>query len=169
MLLRLKEDYDGAEPAAASVTVRNLLALGQLTGDGSLTRAGAAHARTLRPADRPRRARDAAHGRERGAVARAEDGDRPRRRARCSQPLRALERTLAREFLPWAVIVPVAPGPAQDALARTLPWLASDVAEEPARAAYVCHDFVCQAPTSDPAPLAQQLATKSEPSRIIRP
>ena len=27
VLLRLKEDYDGAEPAAASVTVRNLIRL----------------------------------------------------------------------------------------------------------------------------------------------
>ena len=35
VLLRLKEDYDGAEPAAASVTVRNLLTLGRLVGDAS--------------------------------------------------------------------------------------------------------------------------------------
>ena len=28
MLLRIKEDYDGAEPAAGSVTVRRLLTLG---------------------------------------------------------------------------------------------------------------------------------------------
>src|SRR5262245_27404909 len=36
VLLRLKEDYDGAEPAAASVTVGNLLALGHLVGDETL-------------------------------------------------------------------------------------------------------------------------------------
>ena len=35
VLLRLKEDYDGAEPAAASVTVRNLLMLAQLAGDAA--------------------------------------------------------------------------------------------------------------------------------------
>ena len=33
MLLRLKEDYDGAEPAASSVSVLNLLFLSHLTGD----------------------------------------------------------------------------------------------------------------------------------------
>ena len=33
MLLRLKEDYDGAEPAATSVSVANLLLLAHLTGD----------------------------------------------------------------------------------------------------------------------------------------
>ena len=81
---------------------------------------------------------------------------------------RALERTLAREFLPWAVMVPVEPGPAQDALARTLPWVAS-MSPGSGAAAYVCEGFVCRAPTSDPAVLAQQLETKSEPSRIIRP
>ena len=36
VLLRLKEDYDGAEPSAASVTVRNLIQLAQLTGNGTL-------------------------------------------------------------------------------------------------------------------------------------
>jgi uncharacterized protein YyaL (SSP411 family) len=36
VLLRLKEDYDGAEPAAASVTVRNLLVLGHLASDTRL-------------------------------------------------------------------------------------------------------------------------------------
>src|SRR6185436_7707713 len=35
VLLRVKEDYDGAEPAAASVTVRNLIALADVTGDQS--------------------------------------------------------------------------------------------------------------------------------------
>jgi uncharacterized protein YyaL (SSP411 family) len=33
VLLRLKEDYDGAEPSATSVTTRNLIRLGQLVGD----------------------------------------------------------------------------------------------------------------------------------------
>ena len=33
VLLRLKEDYDGAEPAASSVAALNLLALSHLTGD----------------------------------------------------------------------------------------------------------------------------------------
>src|SRR5262249_42954488 len=33
VLLRLKEDYDGAEPSASSVSVHNLLLLAHLTGD----------------------------------------------------------------------------------------------------------------------------------------
>ena len=36
MLLRLKEDYDGAEPAASSVAALNLLTLAHLTGDAAI-------------------------------------------------------------------------------------------------------------------------------------
>ena len=39
VLLRLKEDYDGAEPAASSVTVLNLLTLSHLTGDATFEQA----------------------------------------------------------------------------------------------------------------------------------
>ena len=35
VLLRLKETYDGAEPAASSIAVLNLLTLSHLTGDGA--------------------------------------------------------------------------------------------------------------------------------------
>jgi uncharacterized protein YyaL (SSP411 family) len=37
VLLRVKEDYDGAEPAAGSVAVRNLITLGHLTSDAAVT------------------------------------------------------------------------------------------------------------------------------------
>ena len=36
VLLRLKEQHDGAEPAATSVAALNLLALAHLTGDGAM-------------------------------------------------------------------------------------------------------------------------------------
>ena len=167
VLLRLKEDYDGAEPAAASITVRNLLRLSQITGDDSLRalaqrtleRYGSQIARVVRVM--PFMVANVAlwHAPKMEIVlAGAPD----------AAATRALETTLAHEFLPWAVIVPVEPGPPQDALARTLPWVAS-MSPGDGAAAYVCEGFVCQAPTSDPAVLAQQLQTKSEPSRIIRP
>jgi uncharacterized protein YyaL (SSP411 family) len=81
---------------------------------------------------------------------------------------RALDAVIARRFLPWTVIVPVVPGSSQEALAKTLPWVASMSARDGA-AAYVCESFVCQVPTSDPEALARQLEMKTEPSRIIRP
>jgi hypothetical protein len=36
VLLRLKEDYDGAEPAASSISVLNLLTLSHLTADPAM-------------------------------------------------------------------------------------------------------------------------------------
>ncbi len=126
MLLRLKEDYDGAEPAAASVTVRNLITLGHLTADDALL----AHAeRTLERyghGDRPRRPRDAVHGGERRALAErwtvqvAIAGD-----AR-SDSVIALERAVAAKYLPFAVVVPVHPGAEQAALGERWPWLGGD-------------------------------------------
>ena len=50
VLLRLKEDYDGAEPAASSIGVRNLLELSHLVARRRLRRAGRAHAGAFRPA-----------------------------------------------------------------------------------------------------------------------
>jgi uncharacterized protein YyaL (SSP411 family) len=167
VLLRLKEDYDGAEPAAASITVRNLLRLSQLTGDSGLR---ALAQRTLER-----------YGPQIGRVVRvmpfmvsnvalwhAPKMEIVLAGSPDAADTRALERVIARQFLPWAVVVPVAPGDAQAALAKTLPWIAS-MSPRAGAAAYVCEGFACQAPTSDPEALARQLETKAEPSRIIRP
>jgi uncharacterized protein YyaL (SSP411 family) len=167
VLLRLKEDYDGAEPSAASVTVRNLLRLGQITGDDHLR---ALAQRTL-----------GRYGPQIGRVVRvmpfmvanvalwhAPKMEIVLAGAPETPSTRALAGAIAGQFLPWAVVVPVAPGAGQEALAKTLPWVAAMRAGDGA-AAYVCEDFACQAPTSDPVALVQQLQTKSEPSRIIRP
>jgi uncharacterized protein YyaL (SSP411 family) len=167
VLLRLKEDYDGAEPAAASVTVRNLLRLSQITGDDSLR---ALAQRTLER-----------YGPQIGRVVRvmpymvsnialwhAPGMEIVLAGAPDAAATRALDAVIARRFLPWTVIVPVVPGSSQEALAKTLPWVASMSARDGA-AAYVCESFVCQVPTSDPEALARQLEMKTEPSRIIRP
>ena len=58
VLLRLKEDYDGAEPAASSVAALNTLTIAHLTGDDRDGRAGAADPGALRPSRRRRRAHD---------------------------------------------------------------------------------------------------------------
>jgi hypothetical protein len=51
------------------------------------------------------------------------------------------------------VTVPVEPGEQQMALARRLPY----VAAMDATAAYVCRDFACEAPVTDPVSLAASL------------
>jgi uncharacterized protein YyaL (SSP411 family) len=76
----------------------------------------------------------------------------------------ALERVVADHYLPWAVTLfletDVAP-PAR------LPWLKSMTTQDGRATAYVCHEFTCQTPTTDPATLASQLEDASAPRRII--
>jgi uncharacterized protein YyaL (SSP411 family) len=163
VLLRLKEDYDGAEPSATSVTTRNLIRLAQLTGDArfmdlaerTLQRYGAGLGQVVRVM--PLMAANLAlwHGR-RSEVVVAGDPD--------SADFRALERVLAGTYLPWAVTLTrseSAPAPAQ------LPWLAAMTPKDGRATAFVCHAFACQAPTHEPAGLEEQLANAAAPSRII--
>jgi uncharacterized protein len=160
VLLRLKEDYDGAEPSASSVSVLNLLTFAHLTGlEGAETKAE----RTL-----------ARYGPRIGAAARAIPmmmcavsqwyagmeqvvivGD-PR-----ADRTRALRTTVARIYLPFAIHVPVAPGGPQHSLSERLPFIAG-MTPGPGAAAYVCRDFTCRQPVFEPDALIEEFtgATK---------
>jgi uncharacterized protein YyaL (SSP411 family) len=165
VLLRLKEDYDGAEPAAASVTVRNLLTLAHITGDEAFT-------------DRARRSLER-YGAELGAVARVMPymlSNVAAWHARPAQviivgppgPARdALEQVVARRYLPFAVQLTLTPGPQQDALASRLPWLAAMTARDGQPAAYVCADFACQAPVTAAADLERLLDGLAAPRLVL--
>jgi uncharacterized protein YyaL (SSP411 family) len=163
VLLRLKEDYDGAEPSASSVTVHNLIHLAQLTGDAAylaraertLERYGAGLASVVRVM--PMMMANVAlwHGRRAEVVLVGEPG---------SPDLLDLERAVAGRYAPWAVTITLAPNAAVSA--RT-PWLRAMTTRNGRAAAYVCRDFACQAPTTDPAELAAQLAEATAPRRII--
>ena len=166
VLLRLKEDYDGAEPAAASVTVANLIALGHLTGDETLT------TRAARTLER--------YGPQIGRAVRVMPlmvsnlvawHTPPAQVVLVGTPgaddLRALERVLARHYLPSAVTI-VRPADDEDPALRTrLPWLAAMQTVDGRAAAYVCRDFTCQAPLTDPAALDAALDDLAAPRRIL--
>jgi uncharacterized protein YyaL (SSP411 family) len=167
VLLRLKEDYDGAEPAAASVTVRNLVTLSHLVGDASVReRAG----RTLER-----------YGAGLGRIARVMPMMlanivfwlSPAAQvvivgARDEEGTRALERAVAAIYVPTMTQLPVEPGPAQQAIGDVLPWLAAMRPVDGRAAAYVCREFTCQAPVTDPSALAALLAAATAPRRILQ-
>jgi uncharacterized protein len=156
VLLRLKEDYDGAEPAPSSISVMNLLTLAHLIGGGdALERAE----RTL-----------ARYGPRIGAAARvipmmiaglsAWHADRAQivivgqRTAEDSQSLLA---EAARHYRPFAVVVPVQPGAGQAELSEVLPFVGPMTMRAGRATAYVCHDFTCKEPVTESEALAAQL------------
>jgi uncharacterized protein YyaL (SSP411 family) len=153
VLLRVKEDYDGAEPAAASVTVRNLITLGHLLGDEALTtlasrtleRYGPHIGRAVRVMPLMVTNIVLWHG---GGTQIVVAGHRD------ADDTRALERAVAHHDLPWAVSVPVDP---TTAATSPLPWLRAMALRDGHAAAYVCSDFTCQAPVTDAAALDAQI------------
>jgi uncharacterized protein YyaL (SSP411 family) len=152
VLLRLKEDYDGAEPAASSVAALNALKLAHLTGDSAMREKVE---RTL-----------GRYGPRIGSAGR----QIPMMmcvlsawHAGCSQVVivgseaAALKQELARRHLPFAIVVPIAPGQDQEAVGRLLPFTAAMTTRGAGAAAYVCHDFTCREPVKTADALAAQL------------
>ncbi len=62
VLVRMKEDYDGAEPAPTSVSAMNLLTLAHLTGERDLRRSGDGGDGVVRRTPRRNGPRRAVHG-----------------------------------------------------------------------------------------------------------
>jgi uncharacterized protein YyaL (SSP411 family) len=155
VLLRLKEDYDGAEPAASSVAALNTLTLAHLTGDDAMRQS------TQRTIGR--------YGLRIGAAARSipmmlcalsawHAGPSQIVIAGEADSAARLAEETARHYLPFSLVVPLAPGAGQERVARLLPFTASMTGRGEA-AAYVCRDFTCRQPVGTPDALAAELET----------
>jgi hypothetical protein len=155
VLLRLKEDYDGAEPSASSVSAMNVLTLAHLTGEAAYR---AKAERTL-----------ARYGRRVGAAGRVipmmlcalSQWHAPSVQVvvvgeRTAQPVRELEREIARHYLPFAVQLPVDPDAGDDALRTRLPFV-DGMQAHGGGAVYVCRDFTCRQPVSSVEALRSEL------------
>jgi uncharacterized protein YyaL (SSP411 family) len=156
VLLRLKEDYDGAEPAATSVATGNLLTIAHLTGEaGALAKAEHALARygprvgaAARVVPMMLCALSAWHARHAQIVV---VGD-------SHEAQRELLSELARMYQPFAIVIPVTAGASQQALAGKLPFIASMTTRDGIAAAYVCRNFACRQPVTSPEALRAELA-----------
>jgi len=155
VLLRLKEEYDGAEPAASSVSVLNLLTLSHLLGDAAMTQKiertlamfGGSAAMRGRAVPMMLAALSTYHaGMPQIVVAGGAD----------AADTRALTAVVRRHYLPTAVVVPLT-GTHRGTLAMLLPWTASVRPRDGRATAYVCREFACQAPTTSPGELDTQL------------
>jgi uncharacterized protein YyaL (SSP411 family) len=154
VLLRLKEDYDGAEPSASSVSVWNLLTLAHLSDDvearrkveRTLGRYGSRAGRAARVIPMMLAGLSTWHAGVTQIVVLGSRGD--------TQPLRT---EIARHYLPFALTVPVAPGDPQRALAAALPFVGPMVQKDGRATAFVCRDFACREPVTAIDALASQL------------
>jgi uncharacterized protein YyaL (SSP411 family) len=70
----------------------------------------------------------------------------------------ALRREVDRSYQPFAVVVPVdAGGEGSERLVGLLPWVSGQTMREGRPTAYVCRNFACERPTTEPAELAERL------------
>ena len=155
VLLRLKEDYDGAEPSASSVSVLNLLTLAHLLDDDearrkaerTLGRYGARAGRAARVIPMMLAGLSTWHAAAAQIVVVGSADE--------TLPLRA---AIARRYLPFALIVPVVPGQRQQAIAAAMPFVGAMQAIDGRATAFVCRDFTCREPVTTPEALSAQLA-----------
>ena len=157
VLLRMKEDYDGAEPSAGSVSVWNLLILSHLTAKAEFADRIDRTLRNVAP-KLPQFARTvpmmlAALSMYHAGMSQAVIVGPPHR-----DDTRMLLAALYVRYMPFAVLVTVLPGAAQSELSRRLPWIGSLTMRDGMATAYVCRDFVCDQPTTSVEVLLNQLA-----------
>jgi uncharacterized protein YyaL (SSP411 family) len=157
LLARTKEIYDGALPSGNSVAVLVLLRLARMTGrselesraeetvrafSGSVSRLPGAHTQLLG-------ALDFAFGPTREVVVAGSVAD---------AGTRALLAAARSGYTPRTVTLLREPGEAGEAIARLAPFTAAQQPVGGKPAAYVCENFTCAAPVTDPAALASALA-----------
>ncbi len=156
ILIRLKEDYDGAEPSPNSVAAMNLLRLSGLTGRKELRERAEGvlshFARSLEEQPGQSPAMLCALGqlleKPRQIVLASEGGE---------ASLDPFLSALGRAYLPGRILIHADGGEHQEYLAASLPFLEGIRPLEGRATAYVCEDYVCQAPTTDPEEFARQI------------
>jgi uncharacterized protein len=159
VLLRMKEDYDGAEPAASSVAVLNLLMLAHLTGDAAMSdkveRTLAAFsgraAQMGRAVPMMLSALSTYHAGVPQIVVTGDDA-----------AARSLLAVARERYLPTAVTVRISEAARAD-YARLLPWTASLVSTNDRATAYICRDFACELPATSPDAMRERLPAARRP------
>ncbi len=153
VLVRAKEDYDGAEPSATALALLNLQVLTHLREDAArsdriertLARLGPRLGEYARAVPLVMSALVAHHAGIGQAVI---VGD--------AHAARPLDDVLAARYKPFLVTVPVQPQHAP-ALAVHLPFIASMPAIGAGATAYLCENFTCRAPVTSAAAFQEEL------------
>ena len=166
LLVRQKEVYDGAIPSGNSMAADNLVRLSRLTGDTSFRRLadGVFRAFAGEAARLP-----SAHAQLMAALLRASApslevviAGEPE-----GADTRALLDVVRASDQRYAAVLVVAPGAAGAAVRELAPFAASYEPVDGKAAAYVCRDFSCRLPTTDPGKLAELLGATGEGDREV--
>jgi uncharacterized protein YyaL (SSP411 family) len=142
LVMRIKEDYDGAEPSGNSIATLNLLRLAHTTGDESLQASAekALSAFASKMADSPT-------AMPQMLVALLRHLSPPQQIVFAGDDLSGLLDVLRTRFLPNHTFLKAGDVPAS----ANMPPL------EGKAAAYVCENFTCQLPVTDPAQLFPEI------------
>jgi hypothetical protein len=150
IVLRLKEDYDGAEPAPSSVAAMNLLRLGALGRDEARRERGVRCLEAFRAtwSRTP-------HGLPQMLCALELALEAPRHVVLAGDPA-------AEDFRALAAVLHEKLGPRRTIVRAeaALPWTAAMHTIDGHAAAYVCEDFTCQLPVTKPAALRRAVGTQ---------
>ena len=156
VLLRLKDDHDGAEPGASSMSALNLLTIAHLTGDTEATgraeqalgRFGAQIGDAARMMPFMMCALTASQGGfSQIVIVGPRDDERTER----------LSSVVSDRYLPFAVVLSVEPGARQERLALIMPFVGPMEMRGGQPTVYVCRAFACLAPVTEEQALAAQL------------
>jgi uncharacterized protein YyaL (SSP411 family) len=157
LLIRVKDDYDGAEPSGNSVAAMNLLRLSQITDRP----AWGAKADAIFRAMGPRLDRSPGSFPQL-AVAINFRSAKTRQIIVAGQPGAADTRVMLRlvhdRFMPNRILLLADNGPAQQQLAKWLPFIGSMDRRDGRATIYICENYTCRLPTNDPETAARQLA-----------
>ena len=156
LLVRMKEDYDGAEPSGNSVAALNLLRLAQMTGRPDFQQSAE---RTLRafasrimgiPSAVPQMlvAYEFSLSKPKQIIL---AGDRE------APETREMLRVLGTHFVPGRIVMLVNES-SRHKLAGYLPVIETMMRINGKTTAYVCEDYACKLPTADPAEFAKLFA-----------
>jgi uncharacterized protein YyaL (SSP411 family) len=161
LLVRQKEVYDGAIPSGNSTAAVNLVLLARLTGDSAweksadkvisafaaeVTGQPSAHAQLV----------SALQLRISPSLEIVIIGDP------AGADTRALIETARKSYLPGAAVLVVPTGKGGDPIRELVPFTSAYETVDGRAAAYVCRNFECKLPTTDPVKLAEMLDVASK-------
>jgi uncharacterized protein YyaL (SSP411 family) len=152
VLIRLKEDYDGAEPSASGIGAWNLTVLAHLTGDSGYARRAdqvfSAFGERLSTQGRALPFMSAALSMARATPEQVVIVGAPQ-----GSETQALWRAVHRRYRPFATVLLIEPGERQRRFGKHLPWILEMAARDGRPTAYVCRNFTCDAPIFSPEEL----------------